>query len=233
MVDVDPQGAIGLSLSKRMSQGPGLSEWLTGQPLDELLLPTRLKELALLPVGRVRATESQRFQSLLEDGRRLASLVARLSSSFELIIIDTPSGFVGATLGALRASRWVLTPVQSEPIAARTLIRCLEAITALKEEGNHVELAGVLITMLQRSDRASAAIANDLWRTVPERLMLESCVPRDPALLEASNAGVPLGLLRRRPPPLTSEFDRLAAELEDRMGLGGPEKDDVPIALVD
>jgi len=232
LVDVDPQGAVGLSLSKRLSQGPGLYDWLQGRRIEELLIKTRLPQLSLLPAGRIPATESQAFQSRLEDGRTLKRLIDALKGQ-ELILFDTPSGFVGATLGALRASRWALTPVQSEPIAARTLMRTVETIGALRREGCTVELAGILLTMVQRQEAASSAIAEDLWRTVPRHLMLQSAVPRDPLLLEASNAGVPIGLLRVQPPPIALEFEQIAAELEERMGLRGKEGHGAPVTLVD
>jgi chromosome partitioning protein len=232
LVDVDPQGAIGLSLSKRLSHGPGLWDWLHGRALRPLMVKTRLEALTLLPAGRIPATESQAFQARLEDGAVLGRLLGELED-FALVLFDTPSGFVGATLGALRASRWALTPVQAEPIAARTLMRTVETIGALRREGAGVELLGILLTMVQRGDASSAAIADDLWRTVPRHLMLDSHIPRDPLLLEASNAGVPVGLLRKRPPAVALEFDQLAAELEERMGLHGKEGPDAPVSLVD
>lgn len=232
LVDVDPQGAIGLSLSKRLSQGPGLFDWLGGRALGPLLVQTKLETLTLLPAGRIPATESQTFQARLEDGKVLQRLLGELAG-FDVVLFDTPSGFVGATLGALRAGRWVLTPVQAEPIAARTLMRTVETVGALRREGAAIELAGILMTMVQRSDAASAAIADDLVRTVPRHLLLQSTVPRDALLLEASNAGVPVGLMRKHPPAIALVFDQLAAELEERMGLRGKEGGHGPVTLVD
>jgi chromosome partitioning protein len=232
LVDVDPQGAVGLSLSKRLSQASGVFEWMQGQPLDRLLVRTRVQTLTLLPVGRIPATESQRFQGQLEDGRVLRRLVDALRA-FDVVLFDTPSGFVGATLGALRASRWVVTPVQAEPIAARTLMRTVETVGALRREGAKLDLAGILVTMVQTDDPSSGAIAEDLVRTVPSHFMLKSRIPRDALLLQASSAGVPVGLLKKYPPPVALAFDQLAAELEPRVGLGGKERDDAPVTLVD
>jgi chromosome partitioning protein len=232
LVDVDPQGAIGLSLSKRLSQAPGLYDWMQGRALDTLLVRTRVDTLTLLPVGRMPATESQRFAAQLEDGRLLGRLADGLRA-FDVVLFDTPSGFGGATLGALRASRWVLTPVQAEPIAARTLMRTVETVGALRREGAQLDLAGILVTMVQSEDPSSDAIADDLVRTVPSHFMLKSRIPRDPLLLQASSAGVPVGLLKKYPPPVALAFDQLAAELEARLGLRGKERDDAPITLVD
>jgi len=44
---------------------------------------------------------------------------------------------------------------------------------------------------------------------------------------------VPVGLLRKRPPPVTAVFDRIATELEPRLGMTEITDDDQPIALLD
>jgi chromosome partitioning protein len=233
IVDVDPQGAVALSLSRRLSRSAGLSEWLEGRaPLSEVLVPTRLQGLSLLPVGQVSGLRTEGFGNRLEDGRVLQTLLAELTG-YDLVLLDTPSGFGGATLGALRACDAVLVPVQAEPVAARTLARTFEVINELRRAHGGPELAGVLLTMVQSQDPNSTTIVQDLVRTVPSQILLETQIPRDPVFLDASAAGVPLGLLRRRPPPVSLTFDHLAAELEPRLGLGGAEADDVPVLLVD
>jgi chromosome partitioning protein len=232
VVDLDPQGAIGLSLTRKMAQRPGIVDWIQGRrKLAELRVPTRLNELSLIPVGKVPPLETHRFQTALEDGRLTASLVQELSHD-DVVLIDTPSGFVGATMGAIRGSRHVLVPVQAEPIAARTLMRTFEVLRALEQEGT-TRLLGLAVTMLQKTDPSSVAIAEDIWKSVPEGLVFQTSIPRDPQFLEASASGVPLGLLRRRPPAIASVFDVLAAEVEERLGLHGEEGSDVPVALVD
>jgi hypothetical protein len=63
--------------------------------------------------------------------------------------------------------------------------------------------------------------------------VLETTVPRDVAVLAASAAGVPLGLLSRlHPPPVSLVFDQLASELAPRLGLvRAGEEEDEPIGL--
>jgi chromosome partitioning protein len=67
----------------------------------------------------------------------------------------------------------------------------------------------------------------------PESLVLEAYIPRDPAFVTASAKGVPVGLLAKRPPPVASAFDRVAQELEPRIGLAEESHDDEAIPLVD
>lgn len=233
IVDTDPLGAIGLSLSKKVLQAPGLADCVSGQArIDESILQTKLQELRVLTVGRVAATEAMRLHERLEDGRALATLLDE--TAFEIVIIDTPSGFVGSTLGAMRAADQVLCPVQAEPVAARTMLRVFDVIGELRGEGSTVELAGFLLTMAQEESPTSSAIVDDLRAKVPDDLVMPMVVPRDHVFLEASGAGVPVGLLSRRPPPAALIFDQLAEELERRSPLRSrAEVTDGPIPLLD
>ena len=61
LVDLDPQGAIGLSLAKGDTELAGLAEVLAGAATPaEALLATRLSALSLLPRGRLDATDVER-----------------------------------------------------------------------------------------------------------------------------------------------------------------------------
>jgi chromosome partitioning protein len=75
------------------------------------------------------------------------------------------------------------------------------------------------------------ASLEELWSLYRDQVF-ETAVPRDAAFLEASRAGVPLGLLSRKPPPVSAVFDRLVGEIEARLGVEGGEYDE-PIRLVD
>lgn len=233
ILDTDPLGAVGLSLSRKVAQARGLADCLQGQVrLQDVVLQTKLPSLSVMTVGRVLATEAMRLHQQLEDGQVLNHIL--VDSGFEVVIVDTPSGFVGATLGSMRASDHVLCPVQAEPVAARSMLRLFDVIGELRGEGARVELAGFLLTMAQSGTPTSAAIVEDLRRQVPGELVLPMVVPRDPVFVEASGAGVPVGLLRRRPPAAALIFDQLAEELERRSPLKARgEASDGPISLVD
>ena len=82
-------------------------------------------------------------------------------------------------------------------------------------------------------DPVVLASLEEVW-ALYQNEVFDTSVPRDPAFLQASRAGVPLGLLSRRPPAVAAVFDKLAAEIEERLGPdheGGA--DDGPIRLVD
>lgn len=232
LVDADPQGAIGHSLHKK-TPSAGLAGYLAGRAtFDTAVVTTRLPELALLPIGPLAVQDTQAFGDHLADGKALAALAATAAPRFDLMLIDTPAGFAGVTMGALRAADFALAPLQAEPIALRALTQLLDVFTALRTEQRKVKLTGVALTMLQLRNRESLSVAQETWTKLPPELVLEAHIPRDPVFLEASAVGVPVGLLRQQPPPVASLFDRLATELEPRFELTTQRDDDGPVWLL-
>ena len=234
LVDLDPAGSIGLSLTRRVAKAAGVAEFASrAAPLEQLLIETRLNELMILPAGQIPPLRAPDFASMLTSGEILMHLRRSVQDDVDAILFDTPSGFGGATLGALKATEYAVCPVQAEPVAARLVLRVLDLIAGLRDEGANVTLAGILITMLQQQSKPSSTVAEELWQSLPKDLLFRTSIPRDPTFLDASAAGVPVGLLRRRAPPVAMAFEQLAAELEQRIGLVTKESRDEPIALVD
>lgn len=233
LVDADPQGAIGHSLAKD-GAGPGFVSCVAnGATLRDVCLRTRLDTLHIVPVGELAVLDTHELGTRLMDGEVLARILSTQDEYYDVVIIDTPSGFGGITMGALRASDLALSPLQAEPIALRSLPQLLEVIGSLRDEGARVELAGVVLTMLQLRDSNSLGVASEAWSALPANLVLRTSIPRDPVFLSASSAGVPIGLLRRRRPPLAALFDQLADELDDRLvGDAHEIEEDGPVALL-
>lgn len=229
LVDGDPQGAIGLSLSKELNASPGFSAFIAeGRPLAEVVVRTRIDGFSLLPIGRIGPYETEAFGAALSDGTRLERLIAEADADYDLVMFDTPSGFGGITTGVLRASTHVVSPIQAEPVALRALTQLLEMVQVLRQEGAQVRLAGLVVTMLQVRNEHSFDVARELLDQFPQELLFSANVPRDPVFLEATAKGVPVGLLRRPAPPVTHVFDLIAAELEDRVGLIEQARSDEP-----
>ncbi len=79
LVDLDPQGAIGLSLAKSDTELAGLAELISGQgETGEAVVSTRLSGLSLLPRGRLDATDVPAFE---EEVARPGALAGALETS--------------------------------------------------------------------------------------------------------------------------------------------------------
>ena len=234
IVDADPQGAIGFSLQRQAKSGDtGLVDCLQGKAsLAEAVLKTRLPELNILTFGSRTPLELGSGGDIFEQDA-LNTFLAGAATHFEVIILDTAGGTYGPTLAVLRSCDYVLLPLQSEPLALRSVTQILDVIGHLRQQGCKVEIAGFLLTMLAAEDTTSVSVAEESWSLIPQDLILNANVPRDSAFLRASLHGVPVGLLSRHPPRVASVFDLIAHEVERRIGLIRMEEQDEPIPLLD
>lgn len=232
LVDTDPQGAVGMSLDG-VGERPGLAAMLAdeGAPLGGVM-KTRLAELHLLPAGRVEALDVDQFALDLREKQVIQRIVADAAASYDLVIFDTPAGLGGATRVVLEQVPHLVAVVQTEPLALRALPRLLELLVRLREAGGPCALLGVVGNMTSFRDPVVLASLEEVW-SLYRNEVFETAVPRDPAFLQASRAGVPLGLLSRKPPAVAAVFDKLVAEIEERLGLAEGGDDDGPIRLVD
>lgn len=234
VVDTDPQGAIGFSLQKRTQSGDqGLTDCLRGDiTLDGAILKTKLPELSVLTFGR-RPELNHADPGGSLDERALQALLEEARRHYQIILLDTPGGTYGPTLTVLRCVDFVLLPLQSEPLALRSVTQILDLVGHLRQSGSRLQIAGFLLTMLAGQDQTSVSVAEEVSRLIPPDLVLNANVPRDPAFLKASLHGVPVGLLSRHPPQVAAVFDLIAHEVERRVGLISMEEQDEPILLLD
>jgi len=164
----------------------------------------------------------------------LRRMVAEIATRpFDLVIFDTPAGLTGSSGDVLRLADSVLIPQQAEPLGIRSIPQMLQAIQFLRNHGSKLEVAGILMTMVQADLKESAEVVRELRALVPAQLLCQTSIPRDPVFLKASAAGVPLGLLHRNPPAAAHVFDQLAAELEPRLQLQAPDSANEYTRLMD
>jgi chromosome partitioning protein len=232
LVDTDPQGAIALSLDG-VADRPGIAGSIaSGDGVLAGLVKTRLAELHLLPMGAVSAIDVDDFAQEARQSGLLGRIVDRAQQEYDVVLFDTPAGLGGMTRLAAEAVEHVVAVAQCEPLALRSLPKLLELLAQLREAGSECSLLGVVGTMSSFRDAVVLASLEELWGLYRE-LVFDTAIPRDPAFLQASRAGVPLGLLSRRPPSVAGVFDSLVAEIETRLGVQEGGADDGPIRLVD
>ena len=232
LVDTDPQGAIGLSLDG-VSERPGLAGSIGSAegPLSGIV-KTRLPELHILPMGTVGALDVDGFAQMARETDLLNRIVDRSQLEYDAVLFDTPAGLGGMTRLAIETVEHVVAVVQCEPLALRSLPRLLELLAQLRDAGAECSLLGVVGNMSSFRDAVVLASLEELWGLYRE-LVFDTAIPRDSTFLQASRAGVPLGLLSRRPPSVAAVFDSLVAEIEGRLGVYEGGADDGPIRLVD
>jgi chromosome partitioning protein len=214
---------------------PGIAEVLTGaEPLEAVLSKTRDPQLTVLTVGRVDPTTVSGFEDALARPGIVTGMLARVSGDFDITVIDCPAGLGKIATRAFEASTHVLSPLQAEPLALRSVGQLLALLDRIKAEKNpKLTLIGVVLSMFDRKAQASLEVAETLWTKFPGGIIMDTIIPRDETFLEASLRGSPLALMSKRPPPLARVFDQLASDVLDRLEpAGSAEADDGPIPLL-
>jgi chromosome partitioning protein len=226
LVDLDPQGAVGLSLAKGDTELAGLAELLSGvASASEAVLETRLPGLKLLPRGRLDATDVDAFEQEVSQDGALDRALSACSADADLVVIDTPSGLGRVTSAALAASHFVVLAFQAESLALRSVGQALKVVEHVQATRNpRLRLAGILPTLVERERAGTQAVLAEIWSGFPDSL--ETVVPRSEAFAHASSLGVPVAFLGGQSGGAEARrFDLLAEELDGRMNrLDGMER---------
>ncbi|MCA9596760.1 MAG: AAA family ATPase [Myxococcales bacterium] len=225
LVDLDPQGGIGHSLSRGDTDLVGLADVLMGAcSPGEAVLETKLAMLSLLPRGRLDAVDACEFEQALLRPGVLAEALEAVEKPFDVVILDTPSGVGMPTRAALAVSHFALVPVQGEPLSLRSIGQMLRVIEHVKgKENPNLQLLGILPTMVERQNEASLNVLITAWRELGG--VLETVIPRADVFAKASEAGLPLAYLGGKPSPEANRFGMLATEVQSLMAdLGGEEE---------
>lgn len=216
LVDLDPQGGIGLSLARGETELAGIADLLAGAAgPGEAVRQTKLPGLSLLPRGRLDPVDVCEFEEALRGGGHLESALSQTGAGFDLVVIDTPSGLGPVTRAALAASDFVLVPFQAEALALRSVSQVLRVIEHVRQEENpRLSLLGFLPTMVDKGNAGSLSVLGEIWSLDG---VLETVVPRVEAFAEASRKGLPVAFLPGPVSPEARRFDLLAAEVEHVM----------------
>jgi chromosome partitioning protein len=218
LADLDPQGAIGLSLAKGDTELAGLAEMLSGvATAAEAVVSTRLAGLSLLPRGRLDPTDVDSFEAAAASPGALDRAFTECEKGCDVLVVDTPSGLGRVTTAALAASHFALLAFQTEALSLRSIgqvLRVLEHVQAARNP--RLRLVGILPTLVERDRPGSHSVLSEVWNGFPDAL--ETVVPRTEAFARASALGVPVGFLGGEAgAPEARRFDLLADEIEGRM----------------
>lgn len=221
LVDSDPQGSVGLSLTRQSRKLAGFFDYLDGQHegLESLIVPTRMETFSMIPAGQGEGydLENGHIGSAQEQVVEFLDAVSELG--FDLCIMDTAAGLFGVTRDVLGSVDAVIVPQQAEPLGIRSMPKMLAALNKMRERNERLHILGVLLTMVQRNVKESIDAADGLRDLLPPSLVLRSEIARDELFLRASAKGVPVGILNGAG-VILDEFDAARVEIEQKLGLG-------------
>ena len=220
LVDADPQGSVGLSLTRQSRKLLGFFDYLSDEErsLASLVVPTRMETFSMIPAGQGEGYElgggynesvAERVRCFLGDAEE---------AGYDICIIDSAAGLFGITRDVLVSADAALVPQQAEPLGIRSVPKMLQGLKDLRKINPQLSILGVLLTMVQRELAESAESADTLRGLLPEQLVMEEEIGRNDLFLKASGKGVPVGVLQGAEGLLTN-FDGLRLEIESKLGL--------------
>ncbi|GAA5115922.1 ParA family protein [Luteolibacter yonseiensis] len=218
LVDADPQGSVGLSLTRQSRLLTGFYDYLAdpGIPLDRLVVPTRLETFSLVASGQASDYETGGGGVGAHLARVRGFLRSAAARGFDLCIIDTAAGLFGISGDVIASSDAVMIPQQAEPLGIRSAPKLLEGLNRLRVMNPRLRVLGVCLTMVQKELAESTEAAAALRQLLPPEMVFQTQIPRDGLFVRASARGLPVGVLEDGA-GAQIVFDSLRAEVEAKL----------------
>jgi chromosome partitioning protein len=195
VVDVDPQANLTSGMGMKGQRAPGGTtyEALMGESADpeSFILPTRVKNLFLMPADRNLTGAEIEMVPLLARERRLQRVLEPLRSRFEFIFVDCPPSLGLLTLNALVAADAVLIPLHCEYFALEGLADLVGTVRRVRGALNPtLDIEGVLLTMYDDRTNLGQLVARDVRDFFKDKVF-NTIIPRNVRLGEAPSHGTP------------------------------------------
>jgi chromosome partitioning protein len=218
LVDADPQGSVGLSLTRQSRLLAGFYDYLAHPSirLEHLIVPTRLETFSLVASGQGSDYEAGGGSTGAHLARIRAFLRSIAERGFDLCLIDTAAGLFGVTGDVITSSDAVLIPQQAEPLGIRSVPKLLEGLNRLRVMNPQLSVLGVCLTMVQNDLPESTDAATALRQLLPPAMVFQTQIPRDGLFVRASARGLPIGVLEGGADAQVA-FDSLRAEIEAKL----------------
>lgn len=213
LVDADPQGSVGLSLTRQSRLLHGFYDYLGNPsiPLEKLIVPTRLETFSLVACGQNGDYETGGIGAYLA---RIRGFLRQASQhGYDLCLIDTAAGLFGVSSDVIASSDALIIPQQAEPLGIRSVPKLLESLNRLRVMNPHMTMLGVCLTMVHDHLSESVEAAAALRHLLPGEMVFQTQIPREDLYIRASARGLPAGVLEDGSKALAT-FEALRAEVD-------------------
>jgi len=192
LVDCDPQGNATRGLGATATS-PHLYQVLTGEAEPAAAIrPSGFPNLDLLPAQRDLVGVEVEFVGQEGWEGRLKRVLAQVSESYDVILLDCPPSLGHITVCALAAAHGVLVPLQCEYFALEGISELVSTVQRVQKGLNsRLDIAGILLTMYDERTNLCRDVADEIRRHFGAKVF-ETVVPRNIRLAEAPSHGLPI-----------------------------------------
>ncbi len=214
VVDADPQGNASTGFGiPRSERGCGAYELMfDGMLVEHLAVQTQIPNLSIITSSADLAGAEIQLVNTERREFRMKDALARSAHDYDLMLIDCPPSLNLITLNALVAANALLVPLQVEFYALEGLTSLIQTVEAVRERFNPtLEIQGVVLTMVDKRNALSEAVANDVRAYFGDRVY-NTVIPRNVRISEAPSHGKPV-LLYDLKCPGSRAYMALAGEM--------------------
>ncbi|HPF78664.1 MAG TPA: ParA family protein [Alphaproteobacteria bacterium] len=192
LVDLDPQGnaSTGLGIKRAGLRTSTYDVIFEDASVSETVQKTKVPGLDVLPSSiHLSGAEIELVTAPRREYRLQQAL--RVPMEYDYVIIDCPPSLSLLTLNALVASDSIVVPLQCEFYALEGLSHLVKTIERVQKNFNpRLEIHGVVLTMFDKRNNLSGAVAQDVRKYFGEKVY-KSVIPRNVRLSEAPSYGLP------------------------------------------
>jgi len=193
LLDLDPQANVtsGMGSPKGGLETSVYAAIMGHRPLSEVVVPTELPALSLVPSGMDLVGSELELASVPNRETRLKEALRTVQDQYQFAILDCPPSLGLVTLNALVASQSVLIPLQCEYYALEGLSLLTRTVNFIKERFNpELEVEGILFTMYDARANLTRQVKEEVEKHFPGKTF-QTIVPRNVRLAEAPGFGKP------------------------------------------
>ncbi|MCL2013266.1 MAG: AAA family ATPase [Cystobacterineae bacterium] len=194
LVDMDPQGnaSSGVGLERLDRKTDVYAALLGEQPLEQLICPTELRFLELVPSTPDLVGAEIELVSEEQREFRLREALRQVEHRYDYVLVDCPPSLGLLTLNALSAAHAVLIPLQAEYYALEGLAQLCSTLELVRQELNPaLRIEGILLTMYDFRANIARQVAEEVRREF-KHLLFQTLIPRNVRLAEAPSFGKPI-----------------------------------------
>ncbi|HEY6104870.1 MAG TPA: ParA family protein, partial [Anaeromyxobacteraceae bacterium] len=194
VLDLDSQGHATKCLGK---EGASFTRTLHDvlirkTPLDEVVIPTAMPGLSLVPSNLAMSTIDLALMPLAGREFRLRNAVEGAQARHDFVVMDAPPSFGLLNLNALMAAQDLIIPVLADFLSYDGLRLLFETIQGLEEDLSHqLENIFIVVNAFNQTFRI-AREALDALRTHYADYLLDSVVRQCTKFAQASSEGCPI-----------------------------------------
>lgn len=191
LVDSDPQGnaTSGLGFVKDEIEACIYNGLIDEVSLNELLLPTNMENLFLLPSTIRLAGAELELTSVFGREYRLRSLLEPVREEYDFIFIDCPPSLGLLTINALTVADAFIVPIQSEFYALEGVAQLMNTVELVKKIFNpNIKLEGVVMTMYDARTNLSLQVESEVRKYFADKVY-DTVIRRNVRLSEAPSYG--------------------------------------------